>query len=168
MKLVRPIANNPISSRNTCGRIYHQFVMIFSHYLFAYLFDLILLITGNKRVMVKVTRKMHRAFDVLEHFTNLEWHFPYKNCSKIMALLNDKEKDMFNADIGHVNWEEYCETLTLGSRRYLLNEEDSTIPDGVKRQRMLIFLYGIFDLAIYAGLFYLTFWCFRALFAAFA
>lgn len=153
VKLVRPIAKNPISSKSKLGKVNHLFVKLFSHFLFAYLFDLCMRITRNNPVMVKVTKKMHRAFDVLEHFTNREWCFRYKNYSEIFATLNHSEQLLFESNVASINWIHYCDSLYMGSRRYLLNEDDSTIEQGIRRQNTLIVVYRLLDSIIYAGAF---------------
>ena len=153
MKLVRPIARNPVSARGLLGKANHLFVKFFSHFVFAFLFDLFLMVTGNPRVMVKVTRKMHRAFDVLEHFTNREWCFRYHAYQRIFAQLSDDEKEQFVSDVERIDWKQYCDTLTLGSRRFLLNEDDSTIEPARRRQRFLSTVYLIFDSTLYLLMF---------------
>ena len=149
IKLVRPIARNPVSARGPLGKASHLFIKFFSHYVFAYLFDLFLLATGNKRLMVKVTGKMHRAFDVLEHFTNHQWCFRYHHYGKVFAKLSPKERALFESNVGVIDWPAYCDALTVGSRRYLLNEDDSTIEAGLRRQHWLTVAYRIVDGLLY-------------------
>lgn len=157
MKLVRPIAKNPISPKGIIGKVNHLFSKFFSHFVFAYIFDMILFVAGHKPCMVKITDKMHRAFDVLEHFTNREWCFRYHNYSKIFAQLTGREKEMFESNVGEIDWLRYCEAMQLGSRRYLMKEEDSTIEAGLRRQKILTISYTIIDTVIYlavGGLFF--------------
>ena len=152
IKMVRPIARNPVGSRTAFGQVNHLFLKVFSHFLFAYLFDLMMRITFNKPIMVKVTKKMHKAFDVLEHFTNREWCFVNNNYTQIFNKLNSNEQMLFESDISKIKWLDYCDALYMGSRRYLLNEEDSTIPQGIRRQKTLIIVYRILSILIYTTL----------------
>ena len=152
IKLVRPIARNPVSAKGVMGKISHLFAKLFSHFVFAYLFDAFLLVTGNKRIMVKVTQKMHRAFDVLEHFTNHQWCFRYHNYSQIFDKLSPSEQVLFESNVRVIEWVKYCDALTTGSRRYLLNEDDSTVEAGKRRQHWLTIAYGIFDSFLYLSL----------------
>ena len=151
-KLVRPIARNPISAKGKLGKINHLFIKFFSHFVYAYIFDLFLLCIGYKRIMVKVTKKMHRAFDVLEHFTNREWCFRYHNYSQIFSRLQPNEQEMFESNVGTIDWFRYCDSLQMGSRRYLLNEDDSTIEQALRRQNLLTLIYGILDGIIYMSM----------------
>lgn len=152
-RLVRPIARvNPVSARGgPLGKAGYHLTRLLSHHLFALLFDLVLLVTGHQRLMVKVTRKMHRAFDVLEHFTNHQWCFRYAAYGRIFGRLSGEEQALFQSNVGVIDWPAYCDALTLGSRRYLLNEDDSTIGEGLRRQRLLTAAYRALDGLIYLG-----------------
>ncbi|KAH9418028.1 hypothetical protein DERP_008284 [Dermatophagoides pteronyssinus] len=149
VKMVRPIAQNPISAGSFVGRVNHRLTMFFSHILFAYIFDFILLICRQKRVMVDVTNKMHRALEVLKHFTNHQWFFRNDNYSKIFQSLPDDEKHCYQSNVEAIDWTCYCNALWMGSRRYLINEDDSTLKDGIRRHKILKLAYGLLDLFIY-------------------
>lgn len=152
IKQIRPIAKNPISSHGLMGKANFLFTKFFSHFVFALLFDLMLVVMRRKPIMMKVTRKMHKAFDVLAHFTNREWSFKYKNYPLIHKQLSDQDRALFFSDVEKINWLAYCDSLYMGSRRYLLNEDDSTIPDGKKRQKMLAYVFGTLNAIIYGAL----------------
>lgn len=164
MKLVRPIARNPVSARGPLGKASHLFIKLFSHFVFAYLFDLFLLATGNKRLMVKVTGKMHRAFDVLEHFTNHQWCFRHHAYQRIFEKLSKDDQVTFESNVRAIDWPFYCNSLQMGSRRYLLNEDDSTIEAGLKRQARLTIIWGIIDSLLYLALAAFTLYLGKALF----
>lgn len=155
IKLIRPIAQNPVSSKGLMGKFNHLLVKFFSHFVFAVLFDTMLTLIGQKRFMWKVTSKMHRAFDVLEHFTNHQWVFRYENYNTIYERLSADDKECYPSKIASINWIQYCDSLYMGSRRYLLNEEDSTIPRGIRRQRILTIGYAAFKTLMFG---YLA-WC---------
>ncbi|KAH9511941.1 hypothetical protein DERF_010364 [Dermatophagoides farinae] len=149
VKMVRPIAQNPISAGTFVGRMNHRLTMFFSHILFAYIFDLILFICRQKRVMVDVTNKMHRVLEVLEHFTNHQWFFRNDNYSKIFQSLSDDEKQRYQSNVTAIDWTNYCNALWMGSRRYLINEDDSTCKDGIRRHKILKLTYGLLNFFIY-------------------
>lgn len=152
IKLIRPIAQNPISSKGVLGKANHLLVKFFSHFIFAVLFDTMLTLLGQKRFMMKVTRKMHRAFDVLEHFTNHQWVFRYEHYNQIYESLTPADQQCYPSKIASIDWIQYCDSLYMGSRRYLLNEEDSTIPRGVRRQRFLTIGYAAFKTLMFGWL----------------
>ena len=148
-KLVRPIAKNPVAAKTCLGKINYLLTTIFSHYLFAYIFDLILLLTGHSRFMVRIIKKMHRAFDVLEHFTSREWRFVCQNYIQIFSQLETKEQMLFESNVSKIDWVDYCDSVALGTRRYLLNEDDSTIEKARKRMVWINIGYSVFKTIIY-------------------
>ncbi|CAG2109494.1 unnamed protein product [Medioppia subpectinata] len=99
IRMVRPLAKNPTSYRGPLGRINHVITKYVSHILFAYFVDAIITLLGYKRIMVKVTNKMHRAFTVLEHFTNKEWVFHNTNYYEIHDKLSEEDQKLYFSDI---------------------------------------------------------------------
>lgn len=152
IKQVRPLARNPISARGLGGKVNHLFTVLFSHILFAYLFDGALLLTGNRPIMVKMTQKMHLAFDVIKHFTSHQWNFHYENYSRILAKVSEEEQAVFQSEVGDIDWPRYSNAQWMGSRRYSLNEDDSNIADALKRQQRLTLIYSIVEWTLYVGL----------------
>ncbi len=143
IKIVRPLAKNPTSARGALGRMNHLFTKFVSHILFAYIVDFILVLMGYKKLMVKVTLKMHRAFTVLEHFTNKEWCFHNDSYLQIHDLLSPEDQKIFSSDIRKIDWREYAKNVYMGTRRYLLKEDDSNIE---KAKRRLLFIRGFYSL----------------------
>jgi len=104
--------------------------------------------------MVKVTFKMHRAFTVLEHFTNKEWYFHNENYLEIYNLLSTDDQERFNSDIRKVDWRHYAKSVYMGTRRYLLKEDDSNIEKAKKRLLFIRVSYFLFQVFLFALLFY--------------
>ena len=77
--------------------------------------------------------KMHQAFELLTYFARRQWSFPCDNFLKLNESLTETDKCKFNIDISKLNWRIYTHKLYLGIRKYLLKEEDSTIPKAKKR-----------------------------------
>lgn len=152
IKIVRPLTRNPVNYRNFFGKMNHLFTKLFSHILFAYLLDLVVMCTGNRRFMVKLTEKMHRALDVIAYFGKREWHFQGSNFRHIWERLSPEEQESFQCDGHPIDWSTYYRDACMGSRRYLLKEDDSTIEAALKRQKRLIFIYGALKMALYVAL----------------
>ena len=149
IKLIRPVAANPTLGDSAWGRAKHQFYKFFSHTIFAYIFDFILWATGNKQIIVKLTDKMNKAFEVLEHFTTNQWNFQHDNYNRIFQKLSSVDQATFQSNLKSIDWKEYCNTLVMGNRRYLLKEDDSTIEAGLKRQKTLNNFYDVVNSSIY-------------------
>ncbi|CAG2176235.1 unnamed protein product, partial [Oppiella nova] len=148
IRMVRPLAKNPTSLKGPVGRVNHLVTKWVSHVLFAYFVDLILTLLGYKRLMVKVTRKMHRAFEVLEHFTSKEWVFHNRNYYDIHDRLSPEDQRLYFSDIRRLDWRIYAENLYLGTRRYLLKEDDSNIDKAQTRITYITLFYNLFLLVL--------------------
>ena len=160
INLVRPVANNPICPTTRLAKLHVFLIKLFSHFIFAYCFDIFRVLTLRKPLLVQVTKRMHRAFDVLEHFTNLEWQFVYGNYNKIFNQLNSTEQILFESNVSTIDWAQYCDSLYMGSRRYLLNEDDSTVELGKKRQKRIEIYFVILKLFWYLLIFGLIYFIF--------
>jgi fatty acyl-CoA reductase len=154
IKIVRPLAKNPTSARGPLGRMNHLFTKFVSHILFAYIVDLILVLMGYKKLMVKVTLKMHRAFTVLEHFTNKEWCFHNDNYLEIHDLLSPQDQKTFSSDIRTIDWRQYAKDVYMGTRRYLLKEDDNNIEKAKRRLLFIRCFYTLFQIIILALFWY--------------
>lgn len=84
--------------------------------------------------MVRLTRKMHYAFDVMGYFTQHEWKFKSNNLISTYQSLNPIDKEEFNFNMAEINWSKLAFNCHLGIRRHLLRENDDSIP--AARSRM--------------------------------
>lgn len=81
--------------------------------------------------MIRVHRKLAKGMEVLDYYTNNEWHFDNTNALEIWAKLNDVEKLAYRMDLSEFDEEkvfEFFENGILGARRYLLNQPDESLP----------------------------------------
>lgn len=154
IKMVRPLARNPTSAKGLLGKMNHLFTKFVSHLLFAYIIDFILVLMGYKKLMVKLTFKMHRAFTVLEHFTNKEWCFHNNNYIEIHDQLSPEDQQAFFSDIRRIDWRQYAKGVYMGTRRYLLKEDDSNIEKAKNRLLLIRVTYFLFQLVFWALLWY--------------
>lgn len=162
-KLVRPVSQvTGVSGR--LDKVTHLLVVLFSHYLFAYVFDLIVFLTGNQRFMVKIVQRLDVAFANLLYFSTREWDFQYANYRRIYQMLSEDEKKIFFSDIGQVDWTEYSKRATAGNRRYLLKEDDSTIEKAILRQNMIHRFYPIALRSIQLAILVIAFYTGKRLF----
>ncbi|XP_054163305.1 fatty acyl-CoA reductase 1-like [Oppia nitens] len=161
IRMVRPLANNPTHwRRGTLGKLGHANHVItkfVSHILFAYFVDALLTLLGYKRVMAKVTSRMHRAFEVLEHFTNKEWVFDNRNYFDIYDRLSDDDQQLYSSDVRRLDWKDYAWNLYFGTRRYLLKEDDSNIEKAQKRLNYITVFYNIFLVTLWALLLFMVY-----------
>ena len=160
MRMVRPLATNPTSGKGPLGKMNHLVTKYVSHILFAYLVDIMLTLLGYQRIMVKMTQKMHRAFTVLEHFTTKEWCFHNDNYFLIYDNLPEEEKKTYFSDVRQIDWRKYAENVYLGTRRYLLKEDDSTVEKAKQRLNFICLIYKLFQIVLVVIAMYFIFYKF--------
>ncbi|GFT08920.1 putative fatty acyl-CoA reductase CG5065 [Trichonephila clavipes] len=104
------------------------------HGLPAYLVDALAWIFGYKTEFVSLVRRMERAAGYLEYFTTREWKFRCDNLIELREMQNSTDRKIFDFDIRPVEWTPYLVSYVRGIRKFLLKEDDSTLP--VARRRI--------------------------------
>lgn len=144
MKMIRPLVGQipDISERGWLGldKVNRLVTLLFSQILFAWLYDcFLMMVMRRKPILMKVTQRMQKACDVVEPFTTKQWTFQHDNYPSIYKQLTQQDRTTFFSDASQINWHDYCcHSLYMGTRRYLLKEEDSTFAKGKERLHLLI------------------------------
>ncbi|KAH7638612.1 hypothetical protein HUG17_2645 [Dermatophagoides farinae] len=159
MKTIRPVSVYVNPSRTLLDRLQLNLIMIFSHYLFAYLFDLICVIMMQKRFMVKLMDRVHKGIYLLKPFTCNGWLFHNHNIQYMNGLLPENERLLFNTNVNSIEWETYFYNFVLGCRRYLVNDPDSTLNMAKRRYNRIEIIYTISILIIHS----LLYWLFKSM-----
>lgn len=121
---------------------------VFSHLLFAYIIDLLLVLTGNRRMVVKSVNRMHHANEVFDYFCSNQWSFGTDNVKKLRNLQTDSDKDTFNCDVRAIDWIQYAKIGWLGCRRFILKEDDETFDYSKRRYRAICYIYYVVKLIL--------------------
>lgn len=122
------------------NKMVHNLCVIFYHWLPAILIDFMLFITGNKRFMINVQRRIHDGLEVLQYFTTREWSFKNENFIAVRDSMNDLDKSIFPIQFEIIDCLDYINTCVLGARQYMMKEDPSTLP---KARRLLRILYAL-------------------------
>lgn len=85
--------------------------------------------------MVRLYEKLHKAVNALEWFTTREWNFKVNNVLMLVDQLKGKDKETFHFDIRELHWPTYWEDYVLGARKYILKEENTSLPLARSRLR---------------------------------
>lgn len=128
------------------SRTFIEMKHFFSHILFAYMIDFLLLITFQKPMLVRLTTKVVSAVRII--FESMvayrsEYQIQYKNINKIYGpkcdgngLISPEEKEIFEYDIPGIPWAAMGLQNHLRFRRVILKEPDSTLEYARKRLKM--------------------------------
>lgn len=131
----------------TPSKWFHQFTIIFLHYLPAHIVDFIARCIGKKPMLVNGYKKIDKFSEVISYFSTREWNFTNHNTQSLWQRLDARDKQMFDFDMAAFDWDAYFYTYTRGCRMYLLKDPMDTIPAGrVKMRRLRVAHYCLVTL----------------------
>lgn len=109
------------------------------HKLPAVIIDFLAWTVGYKTEFVSMVDRMERAAGFLEYFTTTEWNFTCDNIMALMEQQSPKDREVFNFDVRPIEWLPYLEDYVLGVRKYILKENESTLPAARRRLTRLYY-----------------------------
>lgn len=123
----------------------HEFYMMVSHLMPAYLADLGYCMIGKKPRMVKIYNKLHRSINCLTYFTMQSWEWTYNNLEMLVSQMSPEDRKNFYFDPRPLHWPTYLENYCLGTKKFLLNEDLSGLPAARAHLRKLRNIRYIFN-----------------------
>ncbi|RWS29833.1 putative fatty acyl-CoA reductase-like isoform X2 [Leptotrombidium deliense] len=138
------------------SRFLNDISKIYEHFVPAYLIDFICALAGRKQMMVKVYGKLHRAVEALEFFTIREWRFKSDNVISLFEQLEEKDKELFHFDVRDLHWPTYWEDYVIGIRKFVLKEENSTLPQARRSLQRLYYINKFVGLLVILGIWQLV------------
>ncbi|XP_077994546.1 fatty acyl-CoA reductase 1-like isoform X2 [Glandiceps talaboti] len=112
----------------TDNQVVHEYWNIVCHKLPGYFYDFLLRLMGKKARMVRIYDKMRKAMSSLEYFTTNTWEWSSENTDSLCTLLSEEDNKVFYSDVRPLDWPSYLEAYCLGTKRFVLNEELSGLP----------------------------------------
>lgn len=144
MFVIRPAVFPP--RKPTVSPLEYRIKRFYYHTMLAYIIDFILLICGQKRIMIRAVDKMHKSLDVLKFFANNEWHFKCDNFKELIDSLNGVDKKEFHIDVREMDLFRHIKLGIKFGRRYIFKESDKTIPIAIIKYKLQTFLYSLYQL----------------------
>lgn len=139
------VLENPFSQplwypggRLTSSRLLHWIAVIFFQTIPAYLLDILLVVTGNKPFLVRVQTRAKSGLELLQYYTMKQWVFRNDNMRNLQHRLSPADKETFFMDTKLICWNEYLLIYILGTRKYFLKDDPSTLP---RARRVFAYLY---------------------------
>lgn len=77
---------------------------------------------------------------MIAYFGTRSWDFKNNNVQTLWRSLDPKDKELFFFDISQLDWDKYFYTYIRGVRQYLVKEDPSTIPQGLKKLRRYVLI----------------------------
>ena len=135
------------------SRPYVAIKAFFTHTLFSLMIDFLLILTGQKPLLYKLTTRLVNAVrQIFETMNDYKEELKYEvgNIDLIFAsdgALPFKEREVFGYDLKSVEWIKLGVANHLRFRRHILNEPDSTLDYARKRMKVIDVGYRIFKFA---------------------
>lgn len=134
LKAVRP----PVLCSFTEYPVIYTIQLWLFELVFAFFFDLTLMMAGKPAKMFKIMRKAHKTMGVLAYFVSIDWRISGQNTANAFAKLSDEEKRIFDCDLSHVDWNDYFEKFWLGIRKWIFREDLDNLPEARTRLRRYV------------------------------
>lgn len=126
----------------------------FQHSLPAHIIDILGWIFGCKTEFVNMVRRMERAAGYLQYFTTKEWKFTCRNLIQLRDSQTPKDKQIFNIDIRPIEWTPYLESYVLGVRKFILQENEASLPAARKKLWRLYYAELLAKWGVAVGIIY--------------
>uniref|UniRef100_A0A6G1SDP6 Fatty acyl-CoA reductase n=1 Tax=Aceria tosichella TaxID=561515 RepID=A0A6G1SDP6_9ACAR len=120
-----------------------------SEILFAYFIDLILLICGQKRILSKLTAKLHHGYDILRPFTTNEYTCSNDNLVAAFDELDEDDKAEFDFNLKGIDWDTGFRLAYYGTRKRLLKENLSNVPSAIFKMKIMTVVEFLAKLMFY-------------------
>lgn len=119
LRAVRP----PVPCTFTTSPLLYVLQVWLFEFVFAFFFDLTLLMAGKPARMLKVIKKANRTMGILGYFVCIDWKVSGENVAHAFQNLSNEEKVVFDCDLSHADWAEYFEKFWIGIRKWIFHEE---------------------------------------------
>lgn len=106
--------------------------------LWAQAMDVLFALIGlkSKISIVRLHKKYIHACTLMDYFIKNRFYFCTKNYKKLVKLQDETDAVLFDFDFKNYDAEQIASSYVLGTRRFLLNEPDSTISFASKKFRV--------------------------------
>lgn len=119
-----------------------------SELFFAYFIDFILMLCGQKRLLARLTAKLHHGYKILRPFTTTEYTCSNDNLLSAFEELDDEDKKEFDFDVREINWQQAFVDSYYGARKRLLKEDMSNVEAARKKMKVLFVVEFVFKMLL--------------------
>nr|XP_032525853.1 fatty acyl-CoA reductase wat-like isoform X1 [Danaus plexippus plexippus] len=122
---------------------FYKFCCLLMHWFPAYVVDGVCFLIGKKLMLRKAYTKIEKFSAVIGYFALRQWKFHNNNTQGLFKEMCGVDREMFDFDIGSLDWNEYHKSYVTGVRQYLLKDPLETIPQAKKKFMRLKFLHYV-------------------------
>ncbi|XP_074030221.1 putative fatty acyl-CoA reductase CG5065 [Leptinotarsa decemlineata] len=113
------------------NRTMHIFYATLFHFIPSAILDIYLYTTGQKPIMLKISRKFHEALQAGSFFSTNQWNFEVSTMQTLQnAIDTAKDGGEFEINISESNgfsWDQYIKNFMIGVRQYVLKDDISSL-----------------------------------------
>ncbi|CAH2211076.1 jg12316, partial [Pararge aegeria aegeria] len=133
------------------GNKYIYFIrVLLLHVLPAILLDSLLWIFGKKTMVLKIQRRIYNANCAIAYYLTQQWTFSNKNYLSLRSKIKAEDFKHFYYVMENVDiLNDYIKNCVIGARRYLLKEEDDTLPKARVHYRRINILANLVKYVFY-------------------
>lgn len=133
---------------------------IFLQLLPALFLDLLMIISGRKPWLYKMQMRIFTSLNMINYFMKTQWHWENYNFRRLYQTLSDTDRITFNFDATAMDYRMYVNDWIFGSRKYVLRQNESTIPAAKSKLKILYCLDLFVRIVFYCfiGYLILKFW----------
>ncbi|XP_059482551.1 putative fatty acyl-CoA reductase CG5065 [Neocloeon triangulifer] len=139
------------------SKLAHEFCVIFFHIIPAYLIDCLAVLFRHKPFMVNIQKRLQGGLDLLQYYTTKEWNFTNRRIVEICDKLEPSERECFTTDVKRVQWDTYVRDMLLGTRRFILKDDISSLPKAKRHMNRLYWLDRAFRIFVYFMIFWMIY-----------
>lgn len=134
-----------------------------SEILFAYFIDFILMLCGQKRLLTRLTAKLHHGYEILRPFTTTEYTCSNDNLLEAFEELHEDDKRTFDFDVRSIDWKKLYTESYYGARKRLLKEDVSNVEAAKRKMKILYVVEFVFKLLLYISIAFYSFKIYKSL-----
>lgn len=124
-----------VNTTVTSSELLFYLRVILFHIIPGFFIDLLLRLLGKEPMLVRLQRKIYIANVAVQYFITNQWSFLNKNTIELSDQLHPKDAESFGYNASEFNTFEYLTNAMRGARKYLLKEDESTLPQAIKHSR---------------------------------
>ncbi|XP_018318580.1 fatty acyl-CoA reductase wat [Agrilus planipennis] len=119
----------------------HNLLILFMHFLPAFLCDMALTLFGKQPRLIKVYKKIHKFCAVISYFSTRSFEFGSKRVRSMIRNMTEQDQKIFFCDLRKLDWDEFFLEYTEGIRVYLIGDPIETLEAAKIRWRKLYYLH---------------------------
>ncbi|CAH2217266.1 jg26349, partial [Pararge aegeria aegeria] len=111
-----------VGGAQTLSRLEYCTKVLLLHLLPAILVDLVLWISGNKPMLLKLHRRIYTANIALEYFSTQQWKFTNQNIIDLRGKIKAEDQNHFFYVMETINPLEFFKNACIGAKEFILKE----------------------------------------------